>query len=131
MRQQEDVDTARGFVADARSLRPGLAVFELPTIARGYRLMQFVIDNGMRSGIRDRETRAATVTLYTDVGAFTRSLGIQTTRDIAILVVAPTGRILAQATGRFRPETAASIRAALGGTDQQGSQGAGAPGHCP
>ena len=60
MRQQADVDSWRLFVEEARKAQPSLAVFELPTIARASRLMQFVIDNGMRSGIPDRETRAAT-----------------------------------------------------------------------
>lgn len=113
MRQQDDVDSWHGFVEEARRVRPSLSVFELPTIAGGYRLMQFVIGNGMRSGIRDTETRAATVTLYVDVGAFARSLGIPTTREIAVLVVTPAGRILGQVTGRCRPEAAASILAAL------------------
>jgi hypothetical protein len=76
MRQQADVDSWRPFVENARRVRPLLSVFELPTISRGYLLMRFVIDNGMRSGITDREARAATVTLYTDVKAFTGVLGI-------------------------------------------------------
>jgi len=113
MRQQADVDSWRPFVEEARKTRPSLAVFELPTIARAYRLMQFVIDNGMRSGIPDRETRAATVTLYTDVKAFTRALGIQTTRQIAVLVVTPAGEVLAHLSGRYSAEAAASINKVL------------------
>jgi hypothetical protein len=75
--------------------------------------MQFVIDNGMRSGIPDRETRAATVTLYTDVAAFMRALGVESTRDIAVLVVTPTGEILARVSGRYSEKTAAPIERAL------------------
>jgi hypothetical protein len=113
MRQQADVDSWRPFVERARRKRPTLAVFELPTIARGFRLMQFVIDNGMRSGIPDRETRAATVTLYTDVAAFMRALGVESTREIAVLVVTPTGEILARVSGRYSEKTAAPIEKAL------------------
>jgi hypothetical protein len=113
MRQQADVDSWRPFVEAARKTRPALAVFELPTIARGYRLMQFVIDNGMRSGIPDRQTRAATVTLYTNVKAFTRALGIRTTRQIAVLVVTPAGEILGHVSGRYSAETAAPIDTVL------------------
>ncbi len=109
MRQQADVDSWRPFVLEAQKARPSLAVFELPTIARGYRLMQLVIEDGMRSGIPDRETRAATVTVYTDVKAFTRALGIRTTRQIAVLVVTPAGRILGRVSGRYSAEAAASI----------------------
>jgi hypothetical protein len=113
MRQQADVDSWRLFVEEARKARPSLAVFELPTIARGYRLMQFVIDNGMRSGIPDRETRAATVTLYTNVKAFARALGIRTTRQIAVQVVTPGGEVLGHVSGRYSAEGAASINKAL------------------
>jgi hypothetical protein len=113
MRQQVDVDSWRLFVEEARKSRPSLAVFELPTISRGYRLMQFVIDNGMRSGIPDRKTRAATVTLYTDVKAFARALGIRTTRQIAVLVVTPAGEVLGHVSGRYSAEAAASINKTL------------------
>ena len=67
----------------------------------------------MRSGIPDRETRAATVTLYTGVKAFTRALGIQTTRQIAVLVVTPAGEVLAHVSGRYAAEAAASINKVL------------------
>ena len=113
MRQQADVDSWRPFVERERKRRPTLGVFELPTISRGYRLMQFVIDNGMRSGITDRETRAATVTLYTDVAAFRLALGIKSTREIAVLVVTPTGEILARVSGRYTEGAAAPIEKAL------------------
>jgi hypothetical protein len=113
MRQQADVDSWRPFVEQARKKRPALGVFELPTMARGYRLMQFVIDNGMRSGITDRETRAATVTLYTDVTAFTKALGIGSTKAIAVLVVTPAGAILARVSGRYSEEAAVPIERAL------------------
>jgi hypothetical protein len=113
MRQQADVDSWRLFVEQARRTRPDLGVFELPTMARGFRLMQFIIDNGMRSGITDRDARAATVTLYTDVPAFMRATGMESTREIAVLVVTPAGAILARASGRYGEETAAPIERAL------------------
>jgi hypothetical protein len=113
MRQQADVDSWRPFIEEARRARPSLAVFELPTMARGYRLMQLVIDNGMRSGIPDRETRAATVTLYTNVKAFMRALGIRTTRQIAVMAVSPAGEVFAHVSGRYSAEAAASITRVL------------------
>ncbi len=113
MRQQADVDSWRPFVEAARKALPSLAVFELPTLARGYRLMQFVIDSGMRSGIPDRETRAATVTLYTNVKAFKRALGIRTTRQIVVLLVTPEGEVRAQVSGRYSSKTAAPIATVL------------------
>jgi hypothetical protein len=72
-------------------------------MSRGYRLMRFVIDNGMRYGITDRKTRAATVTIYTDVTAFAKALGIGSTKEIAVLVFTPAGAILADLVRRRFP----------------------------
>ena len=49
MRQQEDVDSWHAFVQALKSDNPSLAAWELPTMARSYLLMRFIIDNGMRS----------------------------------------------------------------------------------
>jgi hypothetical protein len=113
MHQQDDVDSWHPFVQKMRESAPSLGVFELPTIARGYLLMRFIIDNGMRSGIHDTATRASTITLYIDVKAFTRDLGLETTKSIAVFVVRPSGEILARASGRYSEEGAATIGAAL------------------
>jgi hypothetical protein len=113
MHQQDDVDSWQPFVQKMRQSTPSLGVFELPTISRGYLLMRFIIDNGMRSGISDTATRASTITLYIDVKAFTRDLGLETTKSIAVFVVRPSGEILARASGRYSEEGAATIGAAL------------------
>jgi hypothetical protein len=113
MRQQDDVDSWRPFILKLQKGDPSLAVLELPTLSRGYLLMRFVVDNGMRSGIRETEARASTITLYLDVKDFTRSLGLQTTQQIAFLVVKPSGEILAQTAGRYSEEGAAEISRGL------------------
>lgn len=113
MKQQDDVDSWRPLVTNLKRGNPSIAVFELPTLSRSYLLMRFVIDNGMRSGIKDTAARAATITLYLDVGEFTRTLGLQTTREIAVFVVKPSGEILARAAGRYSEKGAAEISRAL------------------
>lgn len=111
--QQDDVDSWHSFVQQLKSDNPGLAAWELPTLARSWLLMRFIIDNGMRSGIRDTAARAATVTLYIDVKEFTRALDLQDTKRIAVFVVTPSGEILARAMGRFTEEGAAEISRGL------------------
>jgi hypothetical protein len=113
MRQQEDVDSWHPFAEEMKKIVPALGVLELPTMSSGYQLMRFVIDGGMRSGIKDSAARASTITLYLDVKAFTRDLGIETTRRIAVLLVTPTGEILARTAGPFSADSAATIRAAI------------------
>jgi hypothetical protein len=113
MHQQDDVDSWHPFVQKMKEDFPSVGVLELPTISRGYLIMRFIIDNGMRSGIRDESARAATITLYLDVKAFTRDLGLETTKSIAVFVVRPSGQILARAIGRYSEAGASTIRAAL------------------
>ncbi len=113
MKQQDDVDSWRTFVQSLKSENPSLATWELPTMARSYVFMRFIIDNGMRSGITDRTARAATITLYIDVKEFTRALGLRDTKQIAVFVVTPSGEILARAMGRFSEEGAVEISRGL------------------
>jgi hypothetical protein len=75
--------------------------------------MRFIIDNGMRSGIKDTAARASTITLYIDVQEFTRALGLQDTQQIAVVVATPAGEILARVMGRYSETGAAEISRAL------------------
>ena len=113
MKQQGDVDSWHAFVQKLKSENPLLEAWELPTISRSYLIMRFIIDNGMRSGIKDTAARASTITLYIDVKEFTRSLGIANTQQVATFVVTPAGEILARVIGRFTEEGAAEISRAL------------------
>jgi hypothetical protein len=71
------------------------------------------IDGGMRSGIPDNDTRASTVTFSLDVAAFARALGIESTKTITVLLVTPSGELLARTTGLYSPEAAAPLSAVM------------------
>jgi len=114
-RQQGLVNTwlevADAIEADA----PGLRYFELPTIARPYRLMKPIIDNGMRSGIPSEEARARTITLFTNVQDFVEATGLRGTDDIAVLLLDAEGRIRFTETGPRTDAKEAALRAAIAG----------------
>jgi hypothetical protein len=112
-RQQEDVDTWKQFAQEVRKSFPSAGVFELPVVGSGYKFMRFVIDNGMKSGIPSAAERAATITLYIDVGKFARDLGLETTKQIAVFVVRPSGEVLARTGGRWSEAGAEIIRKAV------------------
>ena len=78
--QQEEVDSWKPFVQEMQRLRPGLRFYELPTIGKGYTWLRGFIDGGMRSGIPDPNLRASTITLYIDVAAFVKALGVKQRR---------------------------------------------------
>jgi len=111
--QQAQVDSWKPFISDIRSRFPTTGEYELPTLSSGNRLLRGLIDRGMRSGIRDTETREVTITLYIDKRPFNAALGISSEREIAVLLVAPDGTVLWRATGAYTAERSKGLDAAL------------------
>lgn len=112
-RQQPEVDTWLAVADSIAAAFDGLEYFELPTITRRYRLMKFVIDNGMRSGIPSEAARARTITVFTHVDDFADATGLSGTDEIAVFVLDRQGRIRFTATGPRTDEKEAALRAAL------------------
>ena len=75
------------------------AVVELPVLAIAWRPVRRFIDGGMTSGIGDPDVLARTITIYTDVGGFQRSLSIPDGDEVHALVVTRDGAILARGAG--------------------------------
>lgn len=107
--QQADVDTWMPFLGKTAAAHPELRVYEIPTLARGYRMMQPFIDGGMRRGIPDPAVRAATITLYIDKTPFKRALRISDEESIHVLLVDRDGRVHWRAEGAFDPARAAEL----------------------
>lgn len=76
-----------------------VAVVEVPVLATGWRPARRFVDGGMTAGIGDPDVLARTITVYTSVGAFQRSLAIPGSDDVHALVVTRAGRILARGRG--------------------------------
>lgn len=78
--------------------------YELPTLRKFNVLSQWIIDSGMRGGIRDKEMRARTITLYIDKSEFIKALDIPTEDTIYLFLVDCDGNILWRDTGVFSEE---------------------------
>ena len=91
------------------------AVVELPVLATGWRPVRRFIDGGMTAGIGDPDVLARTITIYTDVGSFQRSLAIQGGEEVHALVVARDGTILARGAGESQDQEWDDILVALRG----------------
>jgi len=76
-----------------------VAVVEVPVLSSRWRPARRFIDGGMTAGIGDPDVLARTITVYTDVTAFQRSLAIPGGDDVQALVVTRDGAILARAHG--------------------------------
>jgi len=86
---------------------------EMPLIENPGMFMRWFIDTGMRGGIKGRYQRSHVWTAYTDKKAFLQSCGITSERDIRVLVVDRTGKILQSESGPHTKEGAARLLKAL------------------
>jgi hypothetical protein len=90
-----DLSTATGPVRGA--------VIEVPCLARHWSIGRAVIDGGMARSIGIPEVLARTWTAYTDVGRVQRALGIASSDNIWVGVLAPTGDVVVEAFGDPTP----------------------------
>ena len=103
-RQQTNVNTWLGMIPDIELAVPGVRVIETPTISGlKWGWMSGFIDGGMRSGIPDLAARDRTITLYTDVGAFRRALGLGSTDEIYAVLLDAEGEVVGIEKGDYEP----------------------------
>ena len=113
-RWQQDIFDVWAPHLDALAARhTGVCIYELPTLANRYRMVQRFIDGGMAAGIASREARERTLTIYTDKRRFLAPLGVTDESTITLLLVDRQGRILWQGAGAYNPNLLASLEAAL------------------
>lgn len=74
-------------------------VIEIPVLSTRWKLGRGFIDGGMASSIRVPRVLARTITVYTNVSAFQRLLGIPGSEDVQACVVTPQGEVLARVPG--------------------------------
>ncbi len=101
------------FLEELASCRPLLRYYELVAISRLRLPAREIIDGGMVAGIPDREVRARTLTTYTDLGGLLAALDLGGTRDIAVFLIDPAGRISWRATGAHDDARKAGLASAL------------------
>lgn len=104
--QQQLVNTWTFFLDTLVENNPQMEYYELPTISKGYKIVSFMIDGGMRAGIPDKKTRHRTITLYIDKKPFKEQLEITNEETIYLFLVTKDGEILWRAEGEFSSEKA-------------------------
>jgi hypothetical protein len=90
---------AAGVPATPRSKPIPVAVVEIPALSTRWRPVRRFIDGGMTAGIGDPDVLARTITVYTDMSAFRRSLAIPSNEDVWAFVVTRDGSVLARGNG--------------------------------
>jgi hypothetical protein len=89
-------------------------VLEIPVLSTRWKLGRGFIDGGMASSIRIPRVLARTITVYTDVSAFQKVLGIPGSDEVQACVVTPDGEVLARAPGEPTDAAWGLIAEALG-----------------
>ncbi len=74
-------------------------VVEIPVLSTRWKLGRGFIDGGMASSIRVPRVLARTITVYTNVSAFQKLLGIPGSEDVQACVITPSGEVLARVPG--------------------------------
>lgn len=103
------IETWIPFLQTLVTEHPNIQFYELPTLRKFNFISQRIIDGGMRSGIRSKEMRARTITLYIDKAEFDRALDIPTEDTIYLFLVDCDGKILWRDTGMFTEEKGKAI----------------------
>ena len=111
--QVRPIETWIPFLQKLVSEYPQVQFYELPTLRQFNFISQSLIDSGMRGGIRDKEMRARTITLYLDKSEFDRALGIPTENTIYLFLVDCDGNILWRETGPFSEEKQTAVIKAI------------------
>lgn len=75
--------------------------YEIPTLSKGYKVMRFMIDGGMRAGIPDKVVRERTITLYINKTLFKKKLKILSEDTIYLFLINKKGEIIWRTEGRF------------------------------
>ena len=106
---------ANGVPGSPVDMAPGdeTCVVEIPVLSTRWKLGRGFIDGGMASNIRIPRVLARTITVYTNVTAFQKLLGIPGSEDVQACVVTPSGEVLARVPGEPTDAAWAVISEAL------------------
>lgn len=108
---------AAGVPGSPVDMGPGdeTCVVEIPVLSTRWKLGRGFIDGGMASSIRIPRVLARTITVYTNVAAFQKVLGIGDSEEVQACVVTPAGEVLARVPGEPTDVAWDVIAEALGG----------------
>lgn len=109
--QQEDVDTWTKALDAYVQDNPKIKLYELPTLKTFNMFMRFNINNGMRYGIANKQSRKQTITLYIDKKSFKSRLLIPNENHIQILLLNNKGRIFWRESGLANQEKIKALKA--------------------
>ncbi len=108
-RQQQDVNTWLPAAQELERRFSNFMYYELPTIYELPTLSRTFINEGMRAGIPDTNSRERTVTLYLDKESFKNALEIRSEETIYLFLVDREGEIYWRGEGLYSEQKVDSL----------------------
>lgn len=110
---QSLVDSWVSWLEEAVTRDPGLAFYEVPTIASMWAPVRSLIDGGMAAAIRTPTILQRTLTVYGNTRSFAQALKIQSRSTITLFVVTRDGLVHWSCTGGFATASATALQQVL------------------
>ncbi|MEA2070764.1 MAG: hypothetical protein U9O98_05675 [Asgard group archaeon] len=111
--QQDHVDQWSSFIGELLLEYSDLDFYEVPTLAKGYSLMSFIIDGGMRAGIPSKNIRKHTITLYTNKRKLNKQLKVKSENNIQLFLIDREGKILWREKGKITDKKKNSLESKI------------------
>ena len=112
-RHQDLIDEWVSFVENLAKEHPELHYYEFPTLPRRGPIYRTFLNEGMRAGIPNKATRARTITLYLDKGAFRKALDIENEQHMWVYLFDRSGNVLWRTEGKYSREKGTALKDAL------------------
>ncbi|MCA9896048.1 MAG: hypothetical protein KC615_23850 [Anaerolineae bacterium] len=107
--QQEDVDSWMPFLDKVQRENRHVNVYEVPVVERMFFFQRMMLNHWMYSGIPDVDARNRTITLYTNVSAFLKSLNLTHIETIYTLLVDKEGKVYLRTSGAYTENNASDL----------------------
>lgn len=111
--QRKDALSWLPVAAQAANGRPNMHAYLMPVYSRQNLLYRWWMNSSMRSSTPDTSTWKWTVPLYLNKQDFKQRLSIHSEKEVTVLLVDKSGKVLWRSTGPLTPEKRASFAASL------------------
>ncbi len=98
---QDLVDSWVDYLVNICNNFPEVKFYEVPALSSSYKMINFMIDGGMRAGIPNKDVRERTITIYVNKSRFKKELEIPNEKTIYIFLVNKSGEILWRTSGSY------------------------------
>jgi hypothetical protein len=110
---QDDVDAWIPFITKLKEEFSNLSYYEFPTLSESNLLYRTLLNEGMRAGIPNNDTREQTITLYLDKAAFRKALDIPNEEHIWVYLFDVGGHVVWRIKGEFTQEKGSELYTAV------------------